>query len=237
VDSIADALPPFPGFRGEAFDFLRELAANNRRDWFKPRKQVFEDEVQWPLRCLVVDVARRAASEGLPLRADPARSLFRIYRDTRFSSNKDPYKTACGAVISRTGTHRDPGAVYVHVEPGSCFLAAGFWRPEASLLRKWRRKMVAEPESFLGALASLRARGLDLDAHDDSLKRLPRGFENVDDEELLPCLRLRSFTVSTEVDDARLARPEFAEEVLRFSRDVMPLLEWGWRVQDARADA
>lgn len=229
-------LPPFPGFREEAFRFLRELAANNRRDWFKPRKQVFEDEVQWPLRCLVVDVARRAASEGLPMRADPKRSLFRIYRDTRFSKIKDPYKTACGAVISRDGTHRDPGAVYIHVEPGACFLAAGFWKPEAPFLGKWRRRMVTEPESFLGVVASIRARGMDLDTDDDSLKRMPRGFEGVDDEELIPFLRRRSFTTRIGVDDARLARPEFAEEVLQFTRDVMPLLEWGWRLREDRAD-
>lgn len=227
-----DLLPPFPGFRDQAFTFLRDLAANNRRDWFKPRRQVFEDELQWPLRCLVVDVARRAAAEGLPLRADPNRALFRIYRDTRFSANKDPYKTAVGATITRSGTLRDAGVIYVHVEPAGCFLAAGFWQPESPFLRRWRERMVSTPERFLEVVHRLDASGLALDVHGDELKRLPRGFEHVDDEEIVPFLRLKSFTASRSVPESAMARPEFAADVLAFARGAMPLLDWGWAVED-----
>lgn len=227
-----DSLPPFPGFRDEAFRFLRELAANNRRDWFKPRKQLFEDEIQWPLRCLVADVARRAFAEGIPLRADPRKALFRIYRDTRFSTNKDPYKTACGATVSRDGTHRDSGVVYVHVQPGRSFVGAGFWRPENTLLRLWRDRMLTRPEQFLEIVHALKQHDLVLNAHEDMLKRMPRGFEGVDDPEIAPFFRYKSFTVSREVEDDDLTSPGFADDVLLFARNVMPLLNWGWALDD-----
>lgn len=191
--------PPFPGFRSEAFTFLRELAQNNRRDWFKPRKEIFDDEVIWPFRCLIVDAARQATALGLPLTGDPKRSLFRIYRDTRFSKNKDPYKTHVGAVLSRTGSHKDNGVVYLHVEPGKAFVAAGFWRPEASLLRAWRGRMAEAPALFLEMARTLDTAGLALDYGHNALKRMPRGFEALADTDVADYLRWKSFIVSRAV--------------------------------------
>src|SRR5690606_41334595 len=100
--------PPFPGFRPEAFDFLRALAAHNDREWFKPRKEVYEDEVLWPFRCLVADVTREARAQGIPLAGDPQRAIFRIYRDTRFSKDKDRKSVvqgkSLGLGVGRTNT-------------------------------------------------------------------------------------------------------------------------------------
>lgn len=226
--------PPFPGFREEAFAFLRDLKANNRRDWFKPRKETYEDEVVWPLRCLLLDAAREAAGRGLPLRADPRRSIFRIYRDTRFSKNKDPYKTHAGGVLSRTGDHRSPGVVYVHVEPGASFLGAGFWRPDAALLRAWRHHMAAAPEAFLDLAADLEARGLPLDDDVEMLRRMPRGFEAHADTALAPYLRRKSFVVTRPVDEAALATPDFTATLVAFMEAVMPLLAFGWAAETHR---
>ena len=106
--------PPFPGFRNEAFDFFRQLAENNQRDWFKPRKATYDDEVVWPMRCLLTEASNEAAQHGLNLTANPKRALFRIYRDTRFSKNKAPYKTHAGAVLTRTGDNKSSGGVYIH---------------------------------------------------------------------------------------------------------------------------
>lgn len=224
-----ETLPPFPGLRPEAFRFLSELVENNRREWFNERKQIYTDEVQWPLRCLAVDVARKLSHTGLRLLADPKKALFRIYRDTRFSNNKDPYKTAQGVVLSPDGDHRTPGALYVHFEPGSCFVAAGFWMPEPDFLRAWRTAMVADPDLFLSSAHDLRERGLELD-REDPLKRLPRGFETPPDEELNPYLLLRSFTVSRTVEDSALERGDFTDQVAAFALDARPLLEFGWGI-------
>ena len=80
----------FTGFRPEALDFLADLAQNNDRTWFQPRKAEFERLLKEPMEALVAALAERFEARGLPLRADPRRSIFRIYRDTRFSRDKSP---------------------------------------------------------------------------------------------------------------------------------------------------
>lgn len=228
-------LPPFPGFRDEAFDFLRALKANNRRDWFKPRKATYDDEVLWPLRCLVADAARRAHEAGLPLTGDPKKSIFRLYRDTRFSKNKDPYKTHAGAVLSRSGSSKESGIVYLHIEPGASFLAAGFWQPENDLLRRWRTRLVEAPTAFLDVVARLNAAGLAPDNHDHALKRLPRGFDAHADSEIADYLRWKTFIVSRPVDDDALRTPAFTDAVVAMMHDAAPLLDFGWQLTEPAA--
>lgn len=224
--------PPFPGFRSEAFDFLRQLAENNRRDWFKPRKETFDDEIVWPFRCLIVDAARQASAQNLPLSGDPKRSLFRIYRDTRFSKNKVPYKTHAGAVLSRTGTTKDRGGLYIHLEPDNCFIASGFWHPPNPFLRSWRTRMADAPATFLEMAATLDADGLTLKPRGDSLKRMPRGFEAFQDSDIADYLRWKSYIVVREFPDEALQAPSFTEEVLAMMKAVVPLLEFGWQLED-----
>jgi len=222
--------PPFPGLRTEAFDFLRDLAQNNNREWFKSRKSLFDDEVVWPLRCLLNDAALEASGRGLPFRADPKRGLFRIYRDIRFSKNKDPYKTHAGAVISRSGDHKSNGVVYIHVQPEQSFLAAGFWHPETKLLRAWRARMAADPGTFAGIAEALMRHGLPLEKT-DTLKRMPRGFENYSDDEIAPMLKLKSFVVIRKVSDSALCSPNFTGAVLEMAELSLPLLTFGWELE------
>ncbi len=225
-------LPPFPGFREDAFSFLRALKANNERDWFKPRKATYEDEVVWPMQCLVADLAGRFARARVPLTADPARAVFRIYRDVRFSKNKDPYKTHCGASLTRTGDKNDEGVLYLHVEPGASFMAAGFWQPDRTLLNRWRARMAAAPEPYLEIMEGLHAAGIGID-QDDTLKRLPRGFEDHADTRIADALRLKSHIAMHSVPDDDLKHTTFAEHVFAFTRHALPLLEYGWSLRGA----
>lgn len=222
--------PPFPGFRPQAFDFLRDLAANNERDWFKPRKSTYEDEVLWPMQCLIGDCSRRAAEQDLPLSGDPKKSIFRIYRDTRFSKDKSPYKTSCGAFLSPAGAKDSiAGGLYIHFQPGRSFLGAGFWHPEPQFLNRWRARMTQDPDAFLDVAHSLAVCGLKF-SQEDTLKRLPRGYEAYAEHELADYLRLKSYTVSRPASDADMQRPEFADAVIDMARDVRPLLEYGWQI-------
>lgn len=228
--------PPFPGFRDEAFDFLKQLAQHNERDWFKPRKETFEDEVQWPLRCLVADAARQATYHDLPFSGDPKRALFRIYRDTRFSKNKQPYKTHVSAVLSRTGRRKEPGGLYLHIEPGHSFLAAGFWKLETPALRRWRTRIADEPAAFLDVRRRLAEAGLALETR-EALKRMPRGFEDYAETDVADVLRWKSFTTSRSFPDVALQTPDFTGDVVQMMRDVRPLLEYGWEVEDEAVGA
>ena len=226
-----DSLPPFPGFRPEALAFLRDLRAHNDREWFKPRKAVYDDELLWPARCLVADVAGEAARAGLPLTADPMKGIFRIYRDTRFSKNKDPYKTHVGLVWSRSGHKGDAGALYVHVEPGGCFLGAGFWAPAPPLLRAWRERIAGDPAGWLAAVAEVEGAGLSVGGR-EALKRMPRGYEALADSDVAEALRWKGAVATQPVADADVQRPDFARQVVAFGQAALPLLRWGWSVED-----
>ncbi len=221
------ALPPFPGFREEAFTFLRDLRAHNDRAWFQPRKAVYEDELLWPMRCLVGGLGRDLPPRGLPLTGDPGRAVFRVYRDTRFSKNKEPYKTHVGAYLTRSGDRHEDGGLYVHVAPGDVFVGGGFWSPDPVLLRRWRERLAAAPAAFLDVADGLAEAGLDL-RYQEPLKRLPRGYEAHADAPIADALRARGIFAVRPATEAEAADPAFAEAAAATALALRPLLEWGW---------
>src|ERR1700682_4695615 len=135
----------FPGFRPAALAFFKGLREHNDPVWFKPRKAVYDTHLLAPLRQLVVAVGAALEEAGLKLVGDPQRGIFRIYRDVRFSPDKRLYKTHAGAVLTRSGNKRDPGLLYLHLEPGGSMVAAGFWHPEPLLLARLRRAILHHP--------------------------------------------------------------------------------------------
>lgn len=227
MPSPTDALPPFPGFRKEALKFLADLRKNNDRDWFKARKSTFDDEVMWPLTCLVADVTREVKERGLPLNGDAKGSVFRIYRDVRFSSNKDPYKTHVAAVLSPTGKKDDPGGVYIHIEPKKCFLAAGFWNPEPKLLGRIRESIANKPETFLGIVRDAEKGGMKLTKR-EVLKRMPRGFEDYAESPAAVYLKWKGYIITRDCNESEIQKPAFTQTVTDFAVSVRPALEFGW---------
>lgn len=225
-------LPPFPGIRSEGIEFLRGLREHNEREWFKPRKQTYEDELKGPLRCLVADVARRLDRENVPLTGDPSGSTFRIYRDVRFSNNKAPYKTHVSCVFTRSGSKKDDGVLYVHIEPANSYVAVGFYRKKAKFLRPVRQAIVGEPERFFRMQQQLEANGLTLTHGGNPLKGMPNGFHAHRDSDLADVLRWQSYLVRRPVDDAALDDPTFSEFVVAMGRDGLPLLEYVWQAHE-----
>jgi conserved hypothetical protein TIGR02453 len=178
----------FTGFRSEAIDFLAELALNNDREWFTPRKTDYERLLKGPMEALVAALADRLAAREIPLQADPKRSIFRIYRDTRFSKDKSPYKTNLGAtfpwldrspsgelIVAEASAHANGG--YFSFAPGEMHVGGGMWRPEKARLDAFRRAIVDEPDrvraaledpGFVAAFGSISAF--------EHLRRVPPGF-------------------------------------------------------------
>src|SRR5713101_4959630 len=175
-EGMTAASVAFPGFPPAALAFFTELNDHNDPIWFRPRKAVYEAEVLAPFRHLIVAVAAALEEAGLPLVGDPRRSIFRIYRDVRFSPDKRLYKTHAGAVLTRSGNKRDPGLLYLHLAPGESMVAAGFWHPEPDLLFRLRRAVLDEPGAFLAMAARLAGAGCPI-ASDERLSGPPRGFE------------------------------------------------------------
>ncbi len=219
-------LPPFPGFSSEAFAFLRDLKAHNEREWFQPRKAAFEEDLRFPLQCFVAQFSDEARARGLPLTGSPDRNLFRIYRDTRFSKNKAPYKTHVSAWLTPSGRRDEDGGFYVHVEPGRVFFGMGYWLPEAALLRRIRLRLADDPALGPDLTARLEAQGISFES-DEALKRLPRGFEDHAESEAAPYLRWKSFLAMQKLPDAAAQTPAFVDAALTFAEAAMPVLDLG----------
>ncbi len=185
---MAIAKPTFTGFDPDAIDFLAELASNNDREWFNPRKGEYERLLKSPMEALVAALAERLEARDIPLRADPKRSIFRIYRDTRFAKDKSPYKTNLGAsfpwlrlgpngqpVVAEAMAHANGG--YFNFQPGAMHVGGGMWMPEKARLDAFRRAVVDEPDRVRAALEEpgfVAAFG-SVSAH-EHLKRVPPGF-------------------------------------------------------------
>lgn len=233
-----DVRPDFEGFRPAALELLRGLARNNERAWFTAHREAYETEVRFPLECLVAEFREGGAGKGLPVRGDPARGLFRVHRDVRFSHNKAPYKTHAGAVLSRTGGRGEAGVLYIHIEPGNSFVSAGFWRPDPHVLAAWRWRMVEEPEEWL-AIVRPYADGRDpaFMRTISALKTLPRGFKDQAGSPVADWLGWKSFLLSRKVEDAETMDRGLIDIVRAHALKAAPLLEYGWEIADAPAEA
>jgi uncharacterized protein (TIGR02453 family) len=224
---MSTARPAFAGFRPAAFAFFRGLRKNNDPVWFKPRKAVYEAEVLAPFRELISAVGAALSGAGIPLVGDPMRAIFRIYRDVRFSPDKRLYKTHAGAVLTRSGMKRDPGHLYLHLEPDESMVAAGFWHPEPDLLTRLRRAMLADSDGFAAIAERLEASGTPLSS-DQRLSRPPRGFDGAKGTAVADYVCWKSFTTHAGLSDAEMQSSAVVDRIIAFARAAVPLLEWGW---------
>ncbi|MDR3545097.1 MAG: DUF2461 domain-containing protein [Candidatus Limnocylindrales bacterium] len=191
----------FEGFTREALQFLADLAANNERAWFAPRKADYERLLKHPLEALCVELGERFAEREIPLVADPARSPFRIYRDTRFSRDKSPYKPYVSASFPwRDGGPGGYSGGYFSLRPGEIYLGGGMYHPEASVLAAWRAVVAGRPAVVHAALDDPGFVGAFGHVGGERLKRTPAGFPaDHPDAELL---KLKDVTFSRQLADA-----------------------------------
>jgi uncharacterized protein (TIGR02453 family) len=219
---------PFNGFEPDALQFLADLAANNDRAWFKPRKADFERLIKEPIEALCVALAERFDELRLPLEADPKRSPFRIYRDVRFSKDKSPYKTAQGADFpwqdSRGDELRPRGAVggYFHLEPGNIFVGGGMWHPERARLAAFREKIDRDPSAVFKAIEDERFRSVFGSVTGESLTRNPKGFPS--DHPYGHLLRLKDVVFSRNLSDHDVYSAELPDLIAHDLDAARPVL-------------
>ncbi len=212
-------------FSQETFRFLGDLAANNRRDWFEENRDRYERFVKEPAQRFIVEVGQRMEELSPHLRADPrpvGGSLFRIYRDVRFSKDKSPYKTAAG-IQFRHAAGKDAHApgLYLHIEPRNCFVGMGVWRPSGSALRQIREGIVADPEGWVQVVEDARfTERFTLEG--DALKRAPRGFDP--DHSRVEDLKRKDFVAMTSVPETFLKRASLVDDFLALCGRGRPFL-------------
>jgi uncharacterized protein (TIGR02453 family) len=220
-------------FTSASLTFLRALARHNRRDWFEAHRPDYETAILAPMRALVEEMDVRLARLAPEIVGDPKRSLFRIYRDIRFSQDKSPYKThaACW-FFHRDASHRvgqeshgGGAGFYFQIAPGDSFLGGGLWMPPRPALDKLREAMAEKPAVFtrIVTAAAVRRRFGELD-DEAVLKRVPRGY--AEDHPAARWLKFRSFVMgraltTSEVTSARL--PALLAEDFAL---LVPLVRW-----------
>ena len=168
---------PLPYFRPEALTFLRNLARHNDRVWFNERKAVYESELKEPMLAVIRRITD-AMMEFAPNHVRPAeKSLFRIYRDTRFSNNKLPYKTHVAAWWSHMGMQKTSGAgYYFQVSPKGVVIAAGAYMPEKEQLPAIRSWLLDNHVQFRRLLQKPAVRKTFTEFEGEALTRPPKGF-------------------------------------------------------------
>jgi len=204
------------------FRFLKDLKAHNERAWFLENKARYEAEAREPMLRLIAAFSGPLASLNRHFAADPrpsGGSMFRIYRDTRFSKDKTPYKTHVAAhfphrTVQAGGVH-GPG-FYLHLEPGGSFAGGGLWHPDPDALFKVRQAIVARSAAW----KKLKDTGLEIEG--EALKRVPQGFDP--DHPWAEDLKFKDFYVSTAFSDAQVLAPGFPDRLLGALGDASPLV-------------
>lgn len=209
-------------FDPKALAFLRALKRNNDRDWFRARKERYEQFVRGPMIELIERLAIDFQTFAPHLIASPKVSLYRVYRDTRFSEDKAPLKTHVSAIFPCRGLAKHQGAgLYLEVTPDWVWVGGGMYAPETAQLQAVREHIAArsrqlrtivESPSFTRVVGSL---------HGEKLQRAPRGFPK--DHDAVEYLKLRQFLAGREFPASFAVSPRFYPGVLNVFRQVAPL--------------
>jgi uncharacterized protein (TIGR02453 family) len=211
-------------FRPEGLKFLRGIARNNDRDWFVPRKAIFEAELKEPMLAIIRKVTD-AMMDFAPDFVRPAeKCLFRIYRDTRFSANKLPYKTHVAAWWSHHGMEKTSGAgYYFHISATEVVIAAGAYMPEKDQLAAIRHWLLDHHKEFRKVLQTAAIRKTFVEFEGNALTRPPKGFPQ--EHPALDLIQCRQWGLSTSLPAAAALKKDIAATLIRHFRLAAPVVD------------
>ncbi|GLQ24132.1 TIGR02453 family protein [Algimonas ampicilliniresistens] len=216
------------GFTKESFDFLAGLSDNNNKAWFDENKPSFETRLKAPFERLLEALSERLSDADIPMQGSK-KTMFRMHRDIRFSKDKRPYKTNTGALMTPDGRKNEKAPIlYLHMDAGGGFAAAGFYKFKASDLEPIRHRMLDKADEFDAVLSSLDKAGLSL-TRSDPLKSMPRGFKDADGHRHADKLQLKSLIVEQDLPKSVWISDDVTDQVEAFARSAMPLLQFGQR--------
>jgi uncharacterized protein (TIGR02453 family) len=213
----------FPGFSPDALAFLRALKRNNRRDWFQPRKEKYEALIKAPMLELVNALNHEFARFAPDYVTPPEKAVYRIYRDTRFSPDKTPYKTHIAAIFPRRTALKREGAVfYLHFTEKELLAFGGVYGPDRDELLAYRRLLEEHYLEFETILAEKRLRRIVGELQGEQMSRTPKGF---------PCnhpadglLRRRQWYLESILDIKLLTTSRLVPELARRFEAMAPMI-------------
>ncbi len=200
-------------FTPALYSFLKDLEANNNRPWFHEHKDRYDHQIKEPALQFIVDMAPRLAKISPHFEANARAvggSLFRIQRDTRFGTDKTPYKTNTGIQFRHAmGKDAHAPGYYMHLEPSGSFVGLGLWRPESKVAYQIREAIADDPAAWKRATRSKRFTGI-FTLEGDSLVRPPRGYD--EDHPLIEDLKRKDFIASARLSQRQITSPSFIDE-------------------------
>ncbi len=202
----------------ELFPFLKDLKKNNNRDWFKARKDKF-DELRLSVNEFSAEIFE-ATAESNQL---DGHKVFRIYKDVRFSKDKTPYKTHFGIGFHRIKP-KYRGGYYLHLEPGNSFLATGFWQPNKEDLFRVRKEIEYDHEFFTTKITDKKLLNFWGNLKGDQLKTCPKGFDK--EHKAIQYLRYKQFLFHKEISDDALFKSNFKDFMIAQFDAVRPFLNY-----------
>ena len=209
-------------FGPELFAFLTDLKEHNDRDWFAANKARYEADLLEPALAFIEDFEPHLLAISPHFRADARRvggSLFRIYRDTRFSKDKTPYKTMAGIYFRHEQSKVVPApGFYLHLAPGEVFAGGGIWHGDTKTVTRIREAIVADPDGWREATA-----GIDL-GMGESLKRVPTGYDK--DHPLAEDLKRKDFAALERLSEAEATGPDFLHRYARTYQEMAPVMRF-----------
>jgi uncharacterized protein (TIGR02453 family) len=230
---MAVAAPPFTGFTPEAIQFLADLAQNNDRAWFQPRKAEFERLLKDPMESMIAALADRLEARGVPMLADPKRAPFRIYRDTRFSKDKSPYKNHLGAsfpwveadpAIPAGGDHEERthgNGGYFHFQPGEMYVGGGMWQMEKPRIDAFRTTVRDDPDRVRVALEEPTFVAWFGGVHPhEELKRMPPGYP--EEHPLAHMFRWKDVVFGRRMADDEVLSPDLPDRLAEGYATAIP---------------
>jgi len=215
-------------FTPELFTFLRALKRNNKREWFERNKPRYIEHVRDPMLHFIADFAPKLQRISPHVVADPrptGGSMFRIYRDVRFSKDKLPYKTAATAQFrhERGKDVHAPG-YYLHLGTDGVYVGTGIWRPDADALRNIRQAIVDKPKEWKRIVSAKPFKDGRLEPHGDSLKRPPKGFDP--EHPLIEDLKRKDYVTFTTLDEETACAPDFLDTYTKTCRSAGPYVKF-----------
>lgn len=208
----------------EIFQFLRDLAANNDRAWFHENKERY-DSVAAKIKLIAAEMIAHVSSfEPAAASLEPQQTLYRIYRDTRFSPDKRPYKTWMGIYVNPRGRKSMHGGYYLHLEPGECMVAGGCWWLDSKVLKEVREDIVLNLEKFRDIVEKPTFKKLYKTIGSEHLKTIPKGFAK--DFPYPEYIRPKNYIVYRSLPDNFFLDNDWQKEVTKLFRLMKPFVDF-----------
>jgi uncharacterized protein (TIGR02453 family) len=214
-----------PYFSRQTLDFLRQLKRNNRREWFEARRETYESELKQPMLALIEEITHAMVDYAPGHVRPPQKSLMRIYRDTRFSADKTPYKTNLAAWWVRDGLEKTSGGgYYFHITATEVTVAAGVFMPAKEQLFAIRQHLLSHPDEFKRLIESKKLRAKFTLYDPVTLTRPPKGFPA--EHAAAEWIKWRQWGISATLPIEGALKSTFAATLEAYFRLAQPLVDF-----------